>query len=67
MTSEGSAESSYRDNPNLTVYDTTDELGEAIAGELDEGWSPLQVIDLETGADIGYRVRVEIDSESEGS
>jgi hypothetical protein len=63
MTSEGSTESSYADNPNLTLHDTTDELALQIAGELEEGWAPWQVIDLETGADIGYTVRVEIESE----
>lgn len=60
MTSEGSAESTYTDNPNLTVHETTEALADQIAGELDEGWAPLEVIDLETGETVGYRVKVEI-------
>ena len=62
MTSEGSADSSYRDNPDLRVFDDLTLLAEAIAGNMEEGWPPVKVLDLETGEDVGYRVRVEMDA-----
>jgi hypothetical protein len=59
LTSEGTPESTYRDNPDLSAYDTTDALGSAIASTLEEGWPPLAVIDLDTGEEMEYAVRVE--------
>lgn len=58
MTSEGSPESSYRDNPNLTVHDTTEAMGTAAANEYDEGWCALKMIDLDTGAELGWSIKV---------
>lgn len=66
VTAEGSSESIYQDNRDLTVFATTDELAEAIAENLEEGWPPVQVVDLETGEDVNYRVKIEI-GESDGS
>lgn len=60
LTSEGSPESSYRDNPNLTVHDTRDQLAAAAAGELDGGWCPLVALDLHTGRELGLTIRVDV-------
>lgn len=61
MTSEGSAYSSYAANPDLCVYETKAALAAGIVAGIDEGWTPRQVVDLETGADVAYRLIAEID------
>jgi hypothetical protein len=63
QTSEGSSESSYRDNPDLSVHDSVDSLAESIASSLEDGWPPLQVVDLDSGEEVGYSVRITIDDE----
>jgi hypothetical protein len=65
VTSEGSYQSSYRDNPNVAVYSDLEALAAGLAGEIDEGWIPNGgVHDLETGEEVGYRIRVEIEAGS---
>lgn len=60
VTSEGSAESSYADNPNVTVHGTREELAEAAAAEAGEGWIAREAIDLDTGEELGITYRVEL-------
>jgi hypothetical protein len=60
LTSEGSPESSYRDNPNLIARDDLAIIGEIATSELGEGWGILSITDLETGNEIGYSIRVEV-------
>jgi hypothetical protein len=60
LTSEGSPESSYRDNPNLTVHRTRGAMARAAAAELDGGWCPLQMVDLDTGAELGWTIKVTV-------
>lgn len=40
-------------------------LGEAIAGSLDEGWAPRVAVDLDTGAELGWRIGVTVEGENE--
>lgn len=48
------AEPSYGDNPMWTVHATLDEVGEDIAGQLQDEypWWPGQIIDLDTDKDL---------------
>jgi hypothetical protein len=60
LTSEGSSESTYRDNPDLRVYETADEMGAAAASSLDDGWPPRVMLDLDTGRECGYTTTVTV-------
>jgi hypothetical protein len=60
ITSEGSAESSYTDNPNLTVHDTPEAMGAAAAAEYVDGWCVRSMHDLETGDELDCTVTVEV-------
>jgi hypothetical protein len=61
LTSEGSPESSYRDNPNLVARDTREEIAKRASFELNEGWCPLLITDLDTGDELGWSIKVEVD------
>jgi hypothetical protein len=61
LTAEGSDQSTYQDNPDLSVFDTADALAVSIADQLVDGWPPIRVLDLETGEDVGFTVKVEIE------
>lgn len=60
LMSEGSPDSSYRDNPDLVARSSLAELEVYAARSLDEGWCPLTVVDLHTGRELGWRIRVDI-------
>ena len=62
-TSEGSGESSYRENPNITVHDTLEGLLSCASSEAGDGWIPNSIVDLETGRGLNYDVRVVIREE----
>jgi hypothetical protein len=56
------AESGHDDNPNLTVHDTWGSIAEQATGEMNEEycWTPQQIVDLETGEAVGYRLLVKV-------
>lgn len=62
-TSEGSGESSYRDNPDYFAGDR-DEVGEWIAGSYGEGWACNWVVDLDTGQGVSWTTRAQLVDES---
>lgn len=61
VTSEGSDQSSYADNPNVTVHETLSALASAAADEIGGGWTPKAMHDLETGEEVGWHERVEVE------
>jgi len=56
-TSEGSGESSYRDNPDFFAG-TRDEVGEWLAGSYNEGWAANWIIDLDSGQAVNWQTSV---------
>jgi hypothetical protein len=60
LTSEGSPESAYRDNPNLIARDDLAVIGEIATSELHEGWGILSITDLDTGDEIGWSIKVDV-------
>lgn len=56
-TSEGSGESSYRDNPDFFAGDA-EEVGEWAAGSFNEGWALNWVIDLDSGQAVNWQTSV---------
>lgn len=61
MTSEGSTESTYATNPNLTIWDDLDAMARAAAAEAEEGWAPKSMHDLETGGELGWSTHIKIE------
>lgn len=59
-TSEGSSQSTYADNPNLTVHETLADVARAIEGELSDEWTPNQIIDLDTGRELDWSYKVTV-------
>jgi hypothetical protein len=64
LTSEGSAQSSYAENPNLTVHATLDAMATAAAHEYKEGWCSRTMMDLDTGLELDWRIAVVIVSDA---
>lgn len=64
VTFEGSAESSYRSNPDITVYDNLDALASGIVGSSSEGWTPWRALDLDTGKEVGWTFTLTFDEET---
>lgn len=58
-TSEGSEESSYRDNPDFFVADSQRDVGKWLAGSYCEGWAARWVLDLATGEGLDWAVYVQ--------
>jgi hypothetical protein len=52
MTSEGSAESSYADNPDLTVHESLRDLARHAADQAEDGWNVREARDLDTGEEV---------------
>lgn len=59
-TSEGSGESSYRDNPDFFAG-TAEEVGEWAAGSFNEGWALNWIVDLESGKGAHWKVSVAVE------
>ena len=55
-TSEGSGESTYRDNPTFHVGSAW-EVGECIASSYEEGWACNWIIDLSSGQNVVWETR----------
>jgi hypothetical protein len=58
-TSEGSGESTYRDNPDFFAG-TWEEVGEWLAGSYNEGWACNWINDLETGSAVNWQTTVSL-------
>lgn len=56
------AEDAYRDNPNLTLHHNHRQLEDQASGECNEeyAWTPQKIVDLETGEELDWRIKVEI-------
>lgn len=62
-TSEGSGESSYRDNPDFFAG-TAEEVGEWAAGSFNEGWALNWIVDLESGKGAHWKVSVAVEEDA---
>lgn len=60
LVTEGTSQSSYADNPDLTVHDTIEALAAAAAEQIAEDWTPKRMVDLDTGEDLDWTVKVEV-------
>lgn len=67
VTTEGTMDSSYASNGDLTVYESLDDLSEAAAGQIEDDWTPKAMYDLDgdhfdpDGGNLGWRTQVVIE------
>ena len=62
-TSEGSGESSYRQNPDFFAGELR-ELGAWLASSYEEGWAANWVLDLQEGTEQAWKTYVQVPAES---
>jgi hypothetical protein len=56
------AEDAHRDNPNLTVHETIEDLAQQASSECNEqyAWPPQRIVDLDTGRELDYVIKVDV-------